>query len=134
MLASVSFVDPEDQLFPDVPWEVEVDVRDALHGFVQEAAQEEVRLDGIDVGEADQVADDRRHRRAPPASRRQAGVGPGGAAPDLGGHIPGQLHDVPVDQEKTRQAVTVHQPEFLMEALAGLGLQLGIPVALVQLG
>ena len=30
--------------------------------------------------------------------------------------------------------MTVHQPEFLVEALAGFGLQLGAPVALVQLG
>ena len=58
MLASVSFVDPEDQFFPDIPWKVEVDIRDASHGFVQEAAQKEVRFDRIDVGEADQVAYD----------------------------------------------------------------------------
>ena len=56
--------------FEGVLGTVEIDVRDTSHGLVQEAAQEEVGFDGIDVGEADQVADDRRHRGAPPPSRR----------------------------------------------------------------
>jgi hypothetical protein len=45
MLAAVALRDRDDQLFADVPREVEVDVRDRDQLVVQEAPEREVRLD-----------------------------------------------------------------------------------------
>ena len=119
VLASVLLVDRQDQLLPDVPGEVQVDIRDRAQRLVQEAAQKEVRLHRIDVGETDEVADDGGDGGAPSPSRWQPRMGPGGIASDPGGHLTGQIHDVPVDEEEARQAVVLHQAELLFKT--GLG-------------
>ncbi len=82
VLLAVLLVDALDQLLADVAREVEVDVRQRVQRLVEEAAEEELGAHRVDVGEPDQVADDRGHRRSPAASRRQpvtgrAGVGRG---------------------------------------------------------
>ena len=70
-LAPVAVVDARDQDLADVAREVEVDVRQRGELLVEEAPEEEVVGDRVDVREAGEVADDRGHRGAPPAPRRQ---------------------------------------------------------------
>ena len=120
VLPPVLLVHRQDELLPDVPWEVQVDVRHRVQGLVQEAAQEEVALHRIDVGEADEIADDGRDGRATSPSWGEPSTSPGRVSPHPEGHIPGQVHDVPVDQEEARQAVALHQAELLLQALLGV--------------
>ena len=72
-IGTVALVDPRDQPLADVAREVEVDVRRLGDLLVQEAPEEQARLDRIDVGEAGQVTDDRADARAPAR-------GPGGSS------------------------------------------------------
>ena len=64
----------EDQLLPNLAWEVEVDVREgyllAVAGVRHEPLESESELDWVDVRQAYEVADDERHGRAAPASWR----------------------------------------------------------------
>ena len=71
VLAAVALGDRDDQLLADLAREVEVDVGDAGHLVVQEAAEREVRLDRVDVREAGEVADERADARAAAAAGRQ---------------------------------------------------------------
>ena len=70
-LAPVALVHARDQLLADVAREVEVDVGRLGDLLVQEAPQEQLVADRVDVREAGQVADDRADARAAPAPRRQ---------------------------------------------------------------
>ena len=54
-------------------------------------------------------------------ARRKSRKGPGGVAPDPVGHLPGQVHDVPVDQEEAREVVVLHQAELFLQAPFGFG-------------
>ena len=73
---------------------------------VQEAAEEQVVLERIDVREADQVADDRADRRSASASRRQvAELAAGTIAADLDRDLPRQLEQIAVEQEEAGQLV-----------------------------
>ncbi len=122
-------VDPQDQLLPDVPREVQVDVRHRGHLLVEEAAQEELVLEGIDVGQADEVADEGAHRRATASPRRQAGPSAGGVLPpNLLRHLTAEFQQVAVDEEETRETVLVHQRQFLLQA--GLHLRRDAAVSL----
>ena len=71
VLAPVALVDARDQLLAHVAREVEVDVRQRGDLLVEEAPEEELVGDRVDVREAGQVADDRGDRRAAPAAGRQ---------------------------------------------------------------
>jgi len=115
MLVSVAFVDAKDQLLTDLAREVEIDVGHALESLVQEAAQLQIGVDGVDVGEPDQVADDRGDGGAAPPARRQGGVGPRCIAAYFTGYVARQIHDVAIDQEEAREAVQVDEPEFVVE-------------------
>ncbi len=131
MFVPVLLVDPQDQLLPDVAREVEVDVGNASERLVEEAAEEEVVLDRVDVREPDQVADDRGDRGTAPPPRGKPRAGPGGLAAHLAADLGGELHDVPVDQEEARQPVQVDQAELGVQPLLGVPLR-GAP-RLVQL-
>ena len=72
VLAPVALVDARDQLLAHVAREVEVDVRQRGDLLVEEAAEEELVGDRVDVREAGQVADDRGDRGAAPAARAAA--------------------------------------------------------------
>src|SRR5207342_697321 len=57
VLAPVALGDGDDQLLPDVPREVEVDVRDGGKLAVQETSDRELVRDRVDVREAGEVTD-----------------------------------------------------------------------------
>ena len=118
MLAAVALGDGDDQLLADVAREVEVDVghRDDL--VVQEAAEREVRLDRVDVGEAGQVADDRADARSSPPPRRQRVPGRAGSA-HLERAVARQLEHLPVEQEEAGEAEPGDQRELGLEAVVG---------------
>ncbi len=71
VLAAVPLGDRDDELLADVARKIEVDVRNRVELAVEEAAERELGADRIDVRETGQVADERTHRRAASAARRQ---------------------------------------------------------------
>ncbi len=58
----VPLVNPLDQDFADFAGEVEIDIGNRVQFVVQEATEEQVVLEWIDVGKTDQIADDRADR------------------------------------------------------------------------
>ncbi len=113
-VVAVALVDPRDQLLPDVAREVEVDVGQRGQLLVQEAADQQVVGDRIDVGQAGQEADDRRDARAATSPRRQQRTDAAGAA-NLERDLPGQLQQVVVKQEETRQGQALDDPKLLLQ-------------------
>ena len=130
-LLSVALVHPRDQLLPDVAGEVEVDVGDLGELLVQEAPQEEVVLDRVDVGEARQVADQRADAGAAPAAGRQQPPR-GLRAAHLGRDLAGQLQHVLVEKEEAREPQLPDQRQLLLETPLGLGAMGGPLVAMHQ--
>ena len=98
MPAPVALGDSDDELLADVPGKVEVDVGDGGQLPVQEAADREAGVHGVDG-------------RARSGSRRSTRPSCPGRGPveqvarrarpsDLGGHVAGQLQDLPVEEEE----------------------------------
>ena len=110
----VAVVHAQDQLLADVAREVEVDVGHRGELGVEEAAERQPRLDGVDVREARQVADDRADARAAPAPGRQDVPRRAGAA-HLERDLAGQLEHLVVQEEEARQAVAADQRELVVE-------------------
>ena len=114
-------VDALNQLVPEPPGEVEVDVREHRHILGDEALQGEVPLQGVDVADSDQVPDEQCHRRAaPPPGRpllhRRLGVYQAALL-----HDPlREERDLPVEQQEAGQVEMLDQPELLPEALLDL--------------
>ena len=88
--------------------EVDVDVRhrDALG--VEEALEQQLVLDRVDVGDLQAVGDDRAGRRAAPRADGDAAV-------------LGELDEVPDDQEVGREAHLLDHAQLHLEPLDGLG-------------
>src|SRR4029453_2102157 len=121
VLVPVALGERDDQPFADVPREVEVDVRDGVELPVQEGAERAPCLDGVDVREAGQVADERADRApAPPAGwqRMPRRVAP----PHLARDIRGQLEYFPVEQKKSCQPEVADQRKLLVESCTGFAL------------
>ncbi len=111
----VALVDARDQLLADVAREVEVDVRQRGQLLVQEAPDQQLVGDRVDVREAGQVADDRGDARAAAAPGRQQrprGVGPA----DLDRDLAGELEHVVVQQEEAGQPERLDDPQLLLQA------------------
>ena len=68
-----TLVDPFDQTLADLARKVEIDVRDGAHLVVDEPAKHQVVCQRIDVGESDQVTDDRADGGPSSASGRKCG-------------------------------------------------------------
>ena len=116
MLAAVLLGDGDDQLLADLAREVEVDVGHAGHLVVEEAAERELRLDGVDVREAGEVADDRADARPSPSSRRER-VSRRARAADLERALARELEHLPVQEEEAGQAKPRDQRELVVESL-----------------
>ena len=83
--------------------------------LVEEAPEEELVLDRVDVREAGEVADDRGHRGAAAAARRQQRarrVRP----PHLDRHVARELQQVAVQDEEAGQAERLDHPQLLLQA------------------
>ena len=120
-LAAVDLVDARDQHLADVAREVEVDVGQRRELLVEEAPEQELVGDRVDVAEAREVADDRRDARAAPAAGRQqrARIGPRRPAPapaHLHGDLPRELEDLAVQDEEAREAERVDDAQLLLQA------------------
>ena len=109
-------VDAQDERFADVAGEVEVDVRHGGAFFVEEAAEEEVVAQRVDVGEADEIADERADRGAASASRRQPGEASGRGAAHLRRLLARHLQQLPVDEEEAGEAALAHHAQLLAQA------------------
>ena len=127
MVGSELAVHAQDQRLPDVAREVEVDVRHRRPLFVEEAPEEEAVAQGVDVREADEIADERADRRAASPSRRQPGDAARGAAAHLRRLLAGHLQQLPVDEEEAGEPPLSHQRQLL--AQAGIDLRRDAPVA-----
>ena len=121
VLAAVALGDGDDQLLADVAREVEVDVghRDEL--AIEEAPQREAGLNGIDVREPGQIADDRADRAPAPAPGRKD-VARDRAAAHLARALPCELEHLPVEQEEAGEAELVDQRKLLVQTAASLAL------------
>ncbi len=115
VLAPVALGDADDQLLADVAREVEVDVGHAAHLVVQEATERKAGLDGVDVREAGQVADDRADRAAAPAAGREH-VARRVVAAHLPRAVGGELQHLVVEQEEAGELEPLDQRELLVEA------------------
>ena len=94
-----------DELVAEAAGEVQVDVGEQGHVLGDEALQGQAPPQGVDVADADEVAHEQRHRRAPAPARRSLLQGRLRVrhAPLL--HDPlGQEDDLPVEEEEARQA------------------------------
>ena len=112
---AVALVDARDQDVADVAREIEVDVRERGELLVQEAAEEELVLDRVDVRESGEVADDRGDARAAAATgreQRSRGVG----AAHLRGHLARKLEQIAVKQKEARQPERADDRELLLKA------------------
>src|SRR2546429_504652 len=105
VLVAVALVDPPDQLLADLAREVEVDVGYRCEALVQEPAQEQAVCDRGDVRQAEQGADDGRHRRAAAPARGQGSQGPAGAPAHVGRHLACQVEQVVIDQEEPTESM-----------------------------
>src|SRR5207237_399534 len=105
VLVAVALVDPADQLFADLAREIVVDVGHRREALVQEPAQEQAVGDRVDVRQAEQVADDGRHRRAAPAAGEQVSLGPPAAPAHVRCHLAGQVEQVVIDQEEPTESM-----------------------------
>src|SRR5687767_11034001 len=130
MLPSVALGDGDDQLLADVAREIEVDVGDGVELAIDEAPEREAGLDGIDVREAGQVADDRADRAAAAPARRERVSGRVTAA-HLIRDVAGELEHLVMEQEEAGETELVDQAKLLLEAGAGVALvAVGARVAL----
>ena len=88
--------------------EVDVDVRHRLSPRVQEALEEEVVADRVDVRDLERVGDERSRRRAAPG-------------PDADPLALGEGDEVPDDQEVVGEAHLLDRPKLEAQALLELG-------------
>ncbi len=114
VLLAVLLRDVFDHLLPAPGAEVDVDVGQADALGVEEALEEEVVLDRVDVGDAQAVGDH--------APRRRAAAGADGDA-----LLPGGLDEVPDDEEVALEAHLLDEPDLAVEPL--LVLLEGVAVA-----
>ena len=132
-VGAVAAVDLGDQDLADVAGEVEVDVGHRGDLLVEEAGDEEVGLDRVDVGEPGQEADDRADARAPPPPRRQHR--PGRARPPHPHrHLARQLEQVAVQEEEPGEAEVADHPQLLLQPALGLAPIGGARIAVVEPG
>ena len=108
-----ALVHPRDQHRADVAREVEVDVGQRRDALAEEAAEVKLVVDGVDVREAGEVADDRRDRGAAPPPRRQQAARHVVAA-DLPRHLPRELEHLVMQQEEPRQPEAADQRQLLV--------------------
>ena len=116
VVAAVLVGDVVDDLFAARHAEVHVDVGHALAPRVEEALEEQVVLERVDVGDAQGVADDGARGRAAPGADGDAVV-------------LGELDEVPDDEEVGVEAHLADDAELEVEALARLGGRLGAVAA-----
>ena len=90
-------------------------------------------VDRVDVREAGEVADDRGHRRAAPAARRQQRAHRRRAA-HLDRHLARELEQVAVQQEEAGEAERVDHPQLLLEPGVRAAARAAVParVALLE--
>src|SRR5215210_2196343 len=117
-VVAVTLVHARDEDLADVAREVEVDVGERGDLLVEEAPEKEVALDRVDVREAGQVADDRRHARPPAATGRKQGARGVGAA-HLVSDLARELEQVAVEQEEAGEAERADDRELLLEPGGG---------------
>jgi hypothetical protein len=118
VLMAIALVDAGDQDLPDVAGEVEVDVGHRGRFLREEAAGEETGLHRVDVAEAGEVADDRADAGAPPPPRRHQRARRVGAT-DLDRDLAGQLQQVAVQEEETRELECPDDAELPVQSRRG---------------
>ena len=117
MVAPVLLRHVLDDLVAALHREVHVDVGHRLAARVEEALEEQVVLERVDVGDAQRVGHDAARRRAAPRPHRDA-------------RVFGELDEVPDDQEVGAEAHVADGVELEVEALGHLGARLGAVAAL----
>jgi hypothetical protein len=102
VIGAVAPVEVLDHLLAAVHVEVDVDVGEGA-GLVDEALEEEVVLDRVDLGDAEAVGHDRIAGAPPPLTDDPV--------------APRELHQVPDDQEELRQVRPLDDVELVGELL-----------------
>src|SRR5437899_188190 len=115
VLGAVPGVHPANQLLPDLAREIEIDIRHRRERLVQEAAQKELVGDGIDVRQAEKVANDRGDRRPASPAGKEVAHGPTRPAPDVGRDFAGEIEEVMIDEEEATELVVLDQLQLVFE-------------------
>ena len=118
-IAPEAVVHARDEDLAHVAREVEVDVGQRRDLLVEEAPEQQLVGDRVDVREAGEVADDRGHRRPAPAPGRQQRARRVAPA-HLDGDVAGELEHLAVQQEEARQPERGDQAQLLLQARGGL--------------
>ncbi len=115
-------VDPLDQPLANLARKIEIDIGNRVELFVQEATEEEVVRDRIDMRETDQIADDRADRRSAPASRRQIGDSARALAPaHFQGDLGRQNEQIPIEEKEPGQLVLGDDAQLFVDPPDRLG-------------
>ena len=130
-LGAVAVVHARDQLLADVAREVEVDVGQRRDLLVQEAPEQQLVADRVDVREAGQVADDRADAGPAAAPGREQAARRARAA-HLHRDLARQLEHVVVEQEEARQPELADHAQLLFQPCACLAVLAVVRIALVQ--
>ena len=133
VLAAVALRDGDDQFLADIARKIQIDVRYGRELPVEKSSERQIGCDGIDVGEAGEIADDRTDGAAAAPSGRQ-GVTGRSCSPNILGDLPGELEHLPVEEEEAGETELGDQRKLLPQP----GLRLiaasarRVPVPLVE--
>src|SRR5438552_19094562 len=80
-----------------------------------EAAQKVLVGDGIDVRQAEKVANDRGDRRPASPAGKEVAHGPTRPAPDVGSDVAGEIEEVVIDEEEATELVVLDELQLVCE-------------------
>src|SRR3989441_5986159 len=121
MLGAIACVHAADQLLTDLAREIEIDVGHRRERLVQKATQKQPVGDRIDMGQAEEIADDGGDRGAASPAGQQVTVGASRAAPNVGCDVARQVEKVMINKKETAELVMLDEPQFFVEPAHGLG-------------
>ncbi len=121
VLRPVTLVDATDELFADLAGEVQIDIGNRGQGLVEKPTQEQSIRDGIDVGESEEIADNRRHRRTAAPAGQHAARRPSRVASHVRRHLAGEIEEVMVDEKEATEAMAVDQAQLFRQPVLRIG-------------
>ena len=120
-LRSEVFVHPPDEVVAYRPREVQVNIGEHGHVLRDEPLQRQVPPEGIDMADADEVPHQQSDRGATPSARWAFFQGCLRVCQPLLLHDGlGEQHNLPIEEQESREPVLAYQPELLVQTLPDL--------------